>query len=279
MTCVNVGSASTGKSAGQRTPWNANPVSLRDHLLAICGTGIVPPELSLSGLVSALLLMGLTGGVTHCAGMCGSFVLAQVGSRLGRVAASDFGPWTRCAVAALAPYHLGRMTTYTVLGAVAGGVGSVFARWTAFKPLLSVFLLAAAALFLMQLAAEFLPALRGGAAAGRMGRLAHRLSRIAAPLFADPRGWRGYLLGGTLGFLPCGLIYGGLAAAAGSGSALAGALAMAALVAGTVPGLVAVGYGGAALGLRWRQAMRPVARSLMAINAAVLIWIALGSIV
>ncbi|MFN8928129.1 MAG: sulfite exporter TauE/SafE family protein, partial [Rhodospirillales bacterium] len=39
------------------------------------------------GLPLTLLLAGLVGGATHCAGMCGPFVLAQVGARLDRTGA------------------------------------------------------------------------------------------------------------------------------------------------------------------------------------------------
>ena len=54
-------------------------------------------------LVLALFMAGLVGSAGHCAGMCGPFVLAQVGARtqLNRLAGS-----------ALLPYHLGRGTTY-----------------------------------------------------------------------------------------------------------------------------------------------------------------------
>jgi uncharacterized protein len=45
------------------------------------------------------------------------------------------------------------------------------------------------------------------------------LARFVQPLFADPRGFRGWALGLALGFLPCGFLYSALAAAAGSGTA------------------------------------------------------------
>ena len=41
-----------------------------------------------------------------------------------------------------------------------------------------------------------------------------------------PSGWRHYALGVALGFLPCGLLYGALAAAAAAGAAVSGAFAM-----------------------------------------------------
>jgi len=254
-----------------------------DHSAMAHGLGIAP-GLPLGALMLALFLAGLTGGLTHCAGMCGSFVLAQVGSNLSRVPAAGFNIWARLRGALLLPYHLGRMTTYVAFGMAAGGLVGAFAELTAFKGLQSALLLVAAALFLLQLAAELVPLvlrgrhLPGFAPGGRLGAVGAALSRLVAPYFADPRGWRGYVLGVALGFLPCGLIYSAVAAAAGGGSVPAGGLAMAAFVAGTALALMLVGYGGAIVGQRWRFALRPVARSLMAVNAAILVWIAVGTL-
>lgn len=250
---------------------------LHDHAAlghAALGTGGC---LGLGGLMLALFLAGLAGGFTHCAGMCGSFVLAQVGARLERLPAAAFGLRARMAAAALLPYHLGRLTTYAALGAAAGGLAGTLVQATQFRVVLPAFLILAATLFAGQLAFELAPALRA-ARGGQAGKLAAVVGRIAGPLFADPRGWRGYVLGAALGFLPCGLLYSALAAAAGSGGALAGGLGMAAFVAGTVPALLAVGYGGTALGRRWRPALRPVFRSLMAANALLLVWMAVETL-
>lgn len=210
----------------------------------------------------ALFVAGLLGGATHCVGMCGPFVLTQVGARLEGMPAAGFGSWARLRGAALAPYHFGRMTTYTALGALAGGAGSVVVRAAEVRWLLSVLLLLGAGL----LAAQAL----GWRGTGRFGGLDAALTIISRPLVADPRGWRGYALGVALGFLPCGMLYGALAAAAGSGSAPAGAAAMAAFVLGTVPGLVAVGWGGALLGVRRLDVLRRLSRPLLALNALVL---------
>lgn len=219
----------------------------------------VPESLSLA---VPLFLAGLFGGVSHCVGMCGPFVLTQVGARLETMSVAAFGGWARLRGAALVPYHLGRLTTYSALGALAGGGGSLLVRATELGWALAVLLIVGAAL----LAAQAL-GWHGGV---RFGVLERVLARVSRPLTGDPRGWRGYGLGVVLGFLPCGLIYGALAAAAGSGRAAAGAIGMAAFVLGTVPGLVAVGWGGALLGARRREWLRRLTRPLLLINALVL---------
>ncbi|PWC56165.1 sulfite exporter TauE/SafE family protein [Azospirillum sp. TSO22-1] len=225
------------------------------------------------GLLLALLTAGLVGGTTHCAGMCGPFVLAQVTARLEQVPVARMSELHRLTGAAVLPYHLGRTTTYALLGAVAalvaGHVGALPGlRWV------SVALLAFAALFFLGYAVKGLSAwLPQGE--GRLRRWwGERVSRVARPLFGNPTGWRGYGLGVALGFIPCGLLYGAIAVAAASGSALSGALGMAAFALGTVPSLLAVGLAGHLAGRTWRTAMARAAPVIMAVNAGVLGWMA-----
>ncbi len=225
------------------------------------------------GLFLTLLTAGLVGSVTHCAGMCGPFVLAQVTARLEQVPVAGMREFHRLTGAAVLPYHLGRATSYALLGAVgavvAGHVGALPGlRWV------SAALLVFAALF-------FLSAAVKGASAwlpvgeGRFRRRwGERVSRLARPLFSNPTGWRGYGLGVALGFIPCGLLYGAIAVAAASGSALSGAVGMAAFALGTVPSLFAVGLAGHLAGRTWRAAVARAAPVIMAINAGVLGWMA-----
>lgn len=230
------------------------------HGLAALGTG------GTAALAGALFLAGLAGGVTHCAGMCGPFVIAQVTSGL-----AARPTLSRLAAGALLPYHLGRAVTYAGLGAAAGLVAGLVVHGAGFRPLLAALLAAGAVLMLAQAVAQA-AVLRPAAG------MAERVGRLAAPLLADPRGGRRFLLGVVLGFLPCGLVYGALAAAAAAGSALGGALAMAAFAAGTVPALVGVGLAGAFFGRRFLPAARILAVPLLLLNAAVLGALALRSL-
>ncbi|HTY70661.1 MAG TPA: sulfite exporter TauE/SafE family protein [Alphaproteobacteria bacterium] len=246
---------------------------LFEGLAAICGSAFARP-----GLIGSLFLAGLAGSISHCAGMCGPFVLTQVTARLRRVPVDDFGGWARLRGAALVPYHLGRLTTYSALGAAAGGLTGRFMEAPELRWLSSAFLLLAAALFLAQIGADVLP--RSGRGTGPVGvaRLVGRavdlVSRPIGDLFADPHGWRGYGLGIALGFLPCGLLYSALAASAAGGSTAAGAAAMAAFVAGTFPVLFAIAWGGTVLGRSWRGALKRLAQPLLAVNAVLLVALA-----
>ncbi|MBL8666809.1 MAG: sulfite exporter TauE/SafE family protein [Rhodospirillales bacterium] len=249
-------------------------------LLAILGAGIAhcrAVAVEHGGLLASLFVAGLLGSVTHCVGMCGPFVLAQAVARLEATPVARMSEMRRLAGAALLPYHLGRATTYAALGAAAaalaaGTISTTGLRW------LSPALLAAAALLFLGYALAHLGWLRlswlRGSAGGGETAWSRTVGRIARPLFANPVGWRGYLLGVALGFLPCGLLYGALAAAAASGQPLAGAFAMLVFTAGTVPALLAVGLAGHLAGQRFREAALQLAPALMLVNAATLSYLA-----
>lgn len=222
-------------------------------------------------LLAAMLLAGLAGGGTHCIAMCGPFVLAQTTARLELVPAARMSEFHRLAGAALLPYHLGRATTYITLGAMAGIAGRTVRSIPGLDWIAAGWLFFAAVTFLAY--AIFGGGLFRGAAAkeSSWGRM---LGKLARPMFARPTGVRGYVLGMTLGFLPCGLLYAALAVAAGSGGPAGGAMAMAAFVAGTVPGLVVAGFAGHLAAGRWRRAAAIVAPVLMVVNAFMLAWFA-----
>ena len=249
-------------------------LSLALSWLAACKAVVLTRGDLLGGLFGA----GLVSGISHCAGMCGPFVLAQTSTRLAAVPLAAINPLTRLGGAALLPYHLGRITTYALLGAIAGGLAGGLAGLADFRWLSGLLLLLAALLF----ASQALPSLAGLLPFRRLGDVAvgsvlsalqRWLDRLARPLFAAPTGFRGYGLGLALGLLPCGLIYAGLAAAAGSGSALAGGMAMASFAAGTVPGLVLVGFVGHLAARRWQGLARQIGVGLLLINAVLLGWI------
>ena len=230
------------------------------------------------GLVAALFLAGFAGSLGHCAAMCGPFVLSQVACRLEVLPAQAMSEWGRLCGSLLASYHCGRATTYGVLGALAGWFSGQFGALTGVR-WLSVALLALAAAGLLAVAGIRLGGKR--TAAGRLSRglaAGSALARLARPLWqgAGPVGWRSYVLGLALGFLPCGLLYSAVAAAAATRDPMAGAMGLLAFAAGTVPALVAVGLAGHAAGRTWRNAMAKFVPALMIGNAAFLGWLAWG---
>jgi sulfite exporter TauE/SafE len=217
------------------------------------------------GLPAALLLAGLAGSLVHCVGMCGPFVLGQVMASVEQPGDRSYGEWHRLTGALLVPYHLGRFTTYTALGALAGGATAVFASLEMFGWLSAILLIVAAGL----LAAQAL-----GMAVNAASPATTLLARLAGPLSASRTALARYGLGVILGFLPCGLLYAALAAAAGTGSVVSGAISMSCFALGTVPALVAVGWGGLIMRRHLRTIARWVSPPLLAGNALVMLALA-----
>lgn len=163
-------------------------------------------------LLGAALITGLTGGV-HCVGMCGGFAGA---------AAARGGAW---------PWHLGRITTYAVLGALAGSLGFVLPgpSW----------LPAALAAFLILFFAARMAGI--GGAQGLHLPVPKALVKVGAR-FARKQGVGGRtLFGMATGLLPCGLVYTGIALAVAADGPLAGALTMVVFGLGTIPLLAGLG--------------------------------------
>lgn len=204
------------------------------------------------GLLSALLV-GLFGGV-HCVGMCGGIVGALT---LGVAGATQRG------TVAMLPYHLaynlGRLASYTLAGALAGGLGGA---------LFSLVSVHQAQSMLQLFAGLFMFAL-GLYLAGWWGGLA-RIERVGGMLWRrlEPVGRRflpvtspvqAFGVGLVWGWLPCGLVYSVLVWALASGSALDGALLLLSFGIGTLPALLLMGVAAARLG---RFVQRPWPRRI-----------------
>ena len=236
-----------------------------------------------SGVLATALIAGLVGSATHCVGMCGPFVISQVTSRMEKLPLEKMSELRRLTGAALLPYQFGRLTTYTLLGVMAGFFADSITVLTKIWWLGPMLLLCAALFFLVfgviglvpHLAGLF-PNVAGGNAAGAWWNRV--VGDRIKPLFGAPFGWRGYLLGIMLGFIPCGLIYGALVLAAAGGNVLTGGFVMAVFGLGTVPMLFATGVIGQYATRRFRAFMAPVGRGLMVVNAIILAMLAFHQI-
>lgn len=234
-------------------------------LISSCHHGLATFAGQRGGLPTSLFFAGLAGSLVHCVGMCGPFVLGQVMSDVECRPAGTYSEWHRLAGAALVPYHLGRLTTYTLLGAAAGIATSLFASTSAFAWSSGAMLIVAACLMTLQAA---------GLAVSTRSPLATGLARLAGPLSSSHDPLARYALGIVLGFLPCGLLYGAVAASAGTGSIQGGALVMAAFGLGTVPALIAVSWGGLIVRQRLHNMARWIAAPLLLANALLMLTLA-----
>lgn len=234
--------------------------------------GTLPAMFGPVSLFVALFLAGIVAGASHCIGMCGPFVVSRAIRAGARAAVADASGLARLRAGALPAYHLGRAITYSAFGALTGAVGSGFASVVEMGWIRYVFVGSAAVLFLLPVLAVARPAASAGG--GPVGRL---VARTAGALARAPGPLGDLGLGLALGFLPCGMVYAALAAAAGAGGAVEGALTMASFAAGTWPGLFVVGALGAASGRHWRDAIRRLALPIAVLNlGALALWVAGG---
>ncbi|MBI2254663.1 MAG: sulfite exporter TauE/SafE family protein [Proteobacteria bacterium] len=216
-------------------------------------------------IILAMFLAGLVGSLTHCAGMCGPLVAAQSLERLSAIPVGKSKPWQRLTGGALIPYQAGRTTTYMMLGAILAlpVTASLEINW-----LPPILLWIAAAIFLMQ-GLQKLEAMPAGWGL-KYGTTFGFLQPMTRQLMQHPTGVRGYFLGILLGFLPCGLLYGALVAAAATGDPLAAAFAMLAFAMGTFPLSWAIGYGSRYATQRFRTRLKVPLGLLMVFNAVLL---------
>ncbi len=228
-------------------------------------------------LPATLFLAGLFGGIMHCAAMCGPFVLGQVADGLARVPAARLCEASRLRSGLLLPYHCGRLVTYSVLGGLAGGLAGTLPA----GPVPGLLLLGGAGLFLGMAVCRLAPRFatwRFSPHAAPRGLV--KLLGLATGGLDRSKANAGLLLGLVLGLLPCGMLYAALTVAAGTGSAMGGALAMAAFGLGTVPSLVVVGVAGHAAARHWRRSSVAIAPAVLLVNAmllAIMAWRALAS--
>ncbi|MCB9987863.1 MAG: sulfite exporter TauE/SafE family protein [Rhodospirillales bacterium] len=229
------------------------------------------------GLYLSLFLAGLVGGFTHCAGMCGPFVVAQACARAESCESdnenrSHIRHWKysdffmkRLANGLLLPYHLGRVTTYVGLAMIAAGVTNIAFMYSPYKDVMAAFLLCIAG-FMFVVSA--LPALARYTSFKGISFpfLSQGLAQLARPFFIDPRGWRGYVIGLLLGFLPCGLVMAALMAVSASGDVMTAAGAMVFFGLGTIPALFLVGMFSQGASRRWPHVLKPLSRGVMALN-------------
>jgi sulfite exporter TauE/SafE len=205
----------------------------------------------------SLVLLGLAG-TGHCLGMCGPLVIALPG---------QYGRWQAHAI-----YHAGRLITYTAVGTALGGAGQGLVHlwglsseetmiWAAriqigFSLPVALFLLV---LGLNRLGLGSEPQWLSTA----IPRLIPGYSAVMKHVLRGQSHRWLFVMGLMLGLLPCGLSYGVFARALAAGGAAQGALMAALFGFGTLPGLLLLATGAAAVWQRYRTQMEMMAGLIM----------------
>jgi sulfite exporter TauE/SafE len=197
------------------------------------------------------IALGLLGSL-HCAAMCGPLLLALP------VPAGGAGRF----VAGRVVYQIGRVTTYCLLGVVAGMIGKsifVFGLQRGLSVALGVAILAG--FFLSKKIAV----------SATVVRLVARLKSAMSTQLRQ-RGFRALALLGMLnGLLPCGLVYVALAGAVSRGGLAGGVIYMACFGLGTLPTMLGIGLFGKAFPASLRLKLRAAIPAGVCLVAGLLI--------
>lgn len=169
------------------------------------------------------LVVGFFGSF-HCIGMCGPLALALPGNS---------GSLLRLVSGKLL-YNLGRITTYTLLGAVIGIAGHSIAI-SGYQKLLSVLLGVSFVLYVLirQTGVRF-------ARFPSIDSLYRRVQNFIGRQYRKRGESTLFTIGVLNGFLPCGFVWLGLAGAATTGTVPESALYMTLFGVGTLPAMFAV---------------------------------------
>jgi sulfite exporter TauE/SafE len=171
-------------------------------------------------------LMGLLGSL-HCAVMCGPLMLS--------LPIEKKGIWN--AGFSLLLYQTGRILIYTVMGGIAGWLGSTFSLF-ANQKLLSIFIGLLLIVFtLFQLSSNFSKKM-----STFQFKLTNPISKLMGKVFGLPL-WE-FFAGMLNGIIPCGMVYLALATAINAASAIGGLEFMFLFGLGTLPLLMMISLGG-----------------------------------
>lgn len=183
-------------------------------------------------------LMGLLGSV-HCIGMCGPLVMA-----LPIAQKTNFQKWV-----ALALYHIGKITSYALLGIVFGLLGSQFPFYILQQNLSIV--IGVVMLFYVVYVFILKPK-----HIVNFNFLYKPIVNQLGKLFKHKSLATFLLIGFLNGLLPCGMVYLALTSALATQHLLNGGLFMLFFGLGTVPALLMVAIGGQYMGITFRSKLQ-----------------------
>ena len=183
-----------------------------------------------TSLITAFLL-GLFSSA-HCIAMCGSVIGA-----LTLTLSAHIREQPRKMLPFVLNYNVGRILSYAIAGGLVGLVASPLAQIDGlpFLRYLSVLVMIGMGLYLAGWFPRFAHAEKIGAPIWR------KLQPIGQKLLPVRTLKQAFLLGAVWGWLPCGLVYAGLAVAATTGDPLYAASVMLAFGLGTLPAVMGAG--------------------------------------
>ncbi len=180
----------------------------------------------------AIISVAFLGSFGHCIGMCGGFVLAYTSTKIDKSSSA----LTQFFLHVI--YHLGRISSYVLLGMVFGYIGQSlsFSKVSAGYVYFVVGILMVLAGLSLLGKIRFLTLLESSFAL-------HPLFKKTFSFLLSSKSISSFFLLGALnGFLPCGLVYFFLISAVATGSAFYGGVYMLIFGFSTLPAMVGFGF-------------------------------------
>jgi sulfite exporter TauE/SafE len=179
-----------------------------------------------------ILTTAFLGSVGHCIGMCGGIVVAYSSTKIDQ--RSSYIQQTASHLA----YNFGRVTTYTLLGAIFGYVGQV----VAFTPTTKGFLFLITGILMILAGLSLIGNIKFlNSAEWSISKYAW-YQKSFRKLMSTSSYSSFYLLGMLNGIIPCGLVYSFAIFAASTADPISGALVMATFGLATIPALFFLGF-------------------------------------
>ena len=172
----------------------------------------------------------------HCWGMCGGIMGALTFGLPEVVRGNRF-----TLIAYITIYNLGRITSYTLAGVIAGSISATLVSTLSIESghlILRTLASAVLIVFGLHLSGLF-PKLQVLESIGAV--LWRRIQPLTKGFFPVRTLWRAFCFGLIWGWLPCGLVYSALLWASTSGDPISGGMYMFAFGLGTLPGVMTSG--------------------------------------
>ncbi|MDF2923971.1 MAG: hypothetical protein K0R57_2885 [Paenibacillaceae bacterium] len=215
------------------------------------------PQLEAGASFGMILVVGLLTSV-HCVGMCGGIAVSQ-SLRTGREQRALQPAYKRYAPSVR--YNLGRIVSYTAIGGIAGGIGSVVQITGIWRGLIPLF----GGLFMVIMGINLLGVFKA------LRRLNLRMPAFAAKKILGGAGkLNPFGVGLLSGLMPCGPLQIIQLYALGTGSVLYGALSALVFSLGTVPALFLFGVVNTVFSKRAAGSMMKVSAILVIVLGGVM---------
>ena len=181
--------------------------------------------------ILTVIAFGLFGSLGHCIGMCGGFIITYSSSKIN----PNLSKQTQAFKHLL--YNFGRVTSYTILGALFGAFGSL---WDA-TPFLRMIMFGFSGLIMLLMGLSLLGKIRF------LNSIEYNVTKqkwyknLFHKLMFGEQFKSFYFLGMLNGIFPCGLVYAALVWAMATGTILGGATVMLLFGLSTIPALFSFG--------------------------------------